>query len=143
MPFIVRKDLGAKDLVTVPGLVLSHSCDVDKYDEVKHRLGSNEKSAWPVTLAPLLSTNQMDEGVLADVRAGRHHRYFHLPHEGTHQELIADLWRIQPVPRMAITRLERVGTISDDYLHRLWAALVVLYTRVDPTTLLKGNSLAS
>lgn len=143
VPFIDRKDLGAKDLVTVPGLVVSHSCDIDKYDEVKHRLGGNEKKAWPVTVVPLLSPDQMDEGVLGDVRAHRHHRYFHLPHEGPNQELVTDLWRIQPVPRMALMRLDRVGTLSDDYLHRLWAALIVVFTRVDPQSLQQENRLAS
>lgn len=143
VPFIDRKDLGAKDLVAVPGLVVSHSCDVDKYDEVKHRLEGNAKKSWPITMVPLLSPDQMDETVLGDVRAHRQHRYFHIPREAQHQELVADLWRIQPVPRMALMRLERVGTLSDDYLHRLWAALVVLFTRVDPQVLLEENRLAS
>ncbi len=40
-------------------------------------------------------------------------------------------------------RLDRVGTLSDDYLHRLWAALIVVFTRVDPQSLQQENRLAS
>ena len=144
VPFIARKDLGAKNLAALPGLVVSHSCDVDKYDEDKRSLEGNVKKAWPVTVVPLLSPAQLDEGVLGDVRAHRQYRYFYLPREAQHQELIADLWQMQPVPRIAIQRLERMATLSDDYLQRLWAALIVLFTRVDPGAVLSdGERLAS
>ena len=144
VPFISRKDLGAKDLDALPGLVVSHSCDVDKYIEKKDSLDGNTKKAWPVTMVPLLSPAQMEDDVLNDVRAHRQYRYMHLPREARHQELIADLWQMQPVPRMAVLRLDRIATLSEDYLHRLWAALIISFTRVDPGVLLKeGERLAS
>lgn len=136
--------MGAKDLASLPGLVVSHSCDVDKYIEKKDSLDGNTKKAWPVTMVPLLSPAQMEEDVLSDVRAHRHYRYLHLPREAQHQELIADLWQMQPVPRMAVERLNLIATLSEDYVNRLWAALIISFTRVDPGVLLqKGKRLAS
>lgn len=137
VPFIARKDLGAKDLAALPGLVVSHSCDVDKYEAEKHKLDGNAKKAWPVTLVPLLSPEHLEDRLLGDVRAHRQYRYFHLPREANHQELVADLWQMQPVPRIAVQRLDRIATLSDEYLRRLWAALIVLFTRVDPGALVK------
>jgi hypothetical protein len=82
--FYSRQDHGPGTLVAVPGLVLSHSCDIDKFDEMKAKLDGNTQKRWPVQMLPLLTTADIDKGALGDVRAGRHRRYF------------GDLWSSAP-----------------------------------------------
>jgi len=127
----------------VPGLVLSHSCDIDKYDEQKHKLAGNAQKRWPVQMVPLMTPSGFDKGTLGDVRAGRHHRYFLLPKEGPHQDLLADFWLAQPVPLLVVKSLQRVATLSEEYLAKLWTHAFVVTTRKKPSEVFQGGRLAS
>lgn len=142
VPFYMRQEHGHA-LVPVPGLVLSHSCDIDKYDEEKAKLNGNQRKRWPVQMLPLLSTADLSKGALGDVKAGRHRRYFYIPKEGPHQELVADFWLAQPVPLLVVKALTRLGTLSDDYLARLWTHAFVAISRKNPVEVFKGGRLAS
>lgn len=142
VPFYVRQEHG-NTLVPAPGLVLSHSCDIDKFDEEKHKLAGNVRKRWPVQMIPLMSPAAMDQGALGDTKAGRHKRYFYIPKEGHHQELVADFWLAQPVPLVVLKSLQRLATLSDDYLARLWTHSFVAISRKQPTEVFQGGRLAS
>jgi len=142
VPFYIRQD-HSRELVSVPGLVYSHSCDIDKYDETKHSLTGNQKKRWPVQMIPLLSPKNVDAGALGDVKAGRHRRYFYLPKESPHHELVADFWLAQPIPLLVVQGLQRVATLSDEHLAKLWTHSFVAVSRKDPARVFQGGRLAS
>lgn len=142
VPFYGRQEHG-NELVTVPGLVLSHSCDIDKFDEVKHTLTGNQRKRWPVQMLPLMTPAALDKGALGDTKGGRHRRYFYIPKEGHHQELVADFWLAQPVPLVVLKRLQRLATLSDEYLAKLWTHAFVAISRKEPTDVFQGGRLAS
>jgi hypothetical protein len=143
VPFYSRQVDGSFTLLTVPGLVLTHSCDIDKYDEVKGKLSGNQKKRWPIQMLPLLSPADLDKGALGDTKAGRHKRYFFIPKEDRHQELVADFWLAQPVPILDIQKLTRLATLSEEYLARLWSHAIVAVSRKEPQRLFEGGRLAS
>lgn len=143
VPFYSRQDHGQGTLVVAPGLVFSHSCDLDKYDEEKSKLDGNQRKRWPVQMLPLVSPATFDRATLGDVRAGRQRRFFLLPKEGRHQELVADFWLAQPVPLLVVKSLNRVATLSDEYLAKLWTHAFVTMTRKKPSDVFQGGRLAS
>lgn len=143
VPFYARRDHGQGSLVVVPGLVFSHSCDIDKFDEEKHKLDGNARKRWPVQMLPLLTPASFDTSVLGEVRAGRHRRYFLIPKESRHQELLADFWLAQPIPLLVVKSLTRVATLSDEYLAKLWTHAFVAITRRNPSEVFHGGRLAS
>lgn len=139
--FFIRQDQGA-EFVSSPGLIMSHSCDIDKYDEVKHQLNGNQKKRFPIQVAPLFGLGHLDASQAGDVRAGRHRRYFYLPQEAPHHEMVADLWLTQPVPLLSVRRLTRAATLSEEYLARLWVHAFVTHSRKDPRDVFVGGQLA-
>jgi hypothetical protein len=82
VPFLGRQELGIDFPIYSPGLVVSHSCDIDKYDEIKDRLAENEKKRFPILLAPVLGFGDLDPSLRGEVKSGRQRRYFYLPAEG-------------------------------------------------------------
>lgn len=125
----------------LPGLVTSHSCDIDKYEEEKHGLSGNQKKAWPVSVAPLFSLETLSAGQAGDVRSSRHRRFFHIPREGPNREMMADLWFEQPVPLVLLLPLSRMATLSPEWLARLWTHAFVGLTRKDPAEVFVGGQL--
>lgn len=143
VPFFVRKDVEGRELYDGPGLVLSHSCDIDKFAEIKGTLSGNQRKRIPIQMLPLLSLSSVDATMLGDVRKGRHKRYFFIPRENQHQELVADFWLAQPIPIMVVQKLSRIATLSDEYLAKLWTHSFVSVSRKDPAQVFQGGRLAS
>lgn len=141
VPFLIRQHHSTQ-FIPVLGLVVSHSCDIDKYDEVKHSLTNNEKKRWPIQVAPLYNLSSLDPSTAGDARSGRHRRYFYLPQEGSHSEMVADLWLTQPVPRVIVTGCQRLAALSAEHLARLWGHAFVTMSRKDPADVFIGGQLA-
>lgn len=142
VPFYARQ-LHSNKLVVLPGLVLSHSCEIDKFDELKDKLTGNEQKRWPVQMVPLMNLGALDDGQKGDVKAGRHRRFFYIPKEGRHHEMVADFWQAQPVPLLVVKGLNRVATLSDEYLAQLWTHAFVAVSRKKPSDVFQGGRLAS
>jgi hypothetical protein len=141
VPFIRRQEHGS-EFVHVHGLVVSHSCDIDKFAELKHQLTGNEQKRFPILLAPLYNLASLDASAAGDARVGRHRRYFYIPPEAPHHEMVADLWFTQPVPLVVVQRLARAATLSDGHVAKLWAHSFVTMTRRDPKDVFIGGRLA-
>jgi hypothetical protein len=142
VPFHVFRE-HSPELVAAPGLVISHSCDIDKFDELKAKLTGNGRKRWPIQMVPLMSTAALDAAQIGDAKAGRHRRFFYIPKEGRHQELLADFWLAQPVPLVIVQTLTRLGTLSDEYLAKLWTHAFVSISRKKPADVFEGGRLAS
>jgi len=125
------------------GLVISHSCDIDKFREERPKLATRARNAWPVTLAPVYGLENLDAGQAGDVRAGRHRRYFHLPSEAKIPELMADLWMQQPVPIVRVLALKRRATLDPEWVARLWLHIFVTTSRRNPKDVFVGGTLGA
>jgi hypothetical protein len=141
VPFYIRQQ-HTPNLVLTMGLIVSHSCDIDKYDEIKHTLGNNEKKRFPILVAPLYGLGSLTKEDAGNVRAGRHRRYFYVPAEGRHNEQVADLWLTQPVPLVIVRGLPRLATLSREHLAHFWAHAFVTLSRKDPADVFRGGQLA-
>jgi hypothetical protein len=142
VPFISRRRRDC-EAVVLAGLVTTNSCDLDKYTELRDSLTRNQRLAWPVTVAPLYGLEDLDRAAAGDVRAHRHRRYFYLPREAPQPEMMADLWLQQPVPLSVITRLNRLATLSDEWLARLWLHAFITFSRRDPKDVFVGGTLSA
>jgi hypothetical protein len=118
--FYIRQQHSYQRVIAL-GMIVSNSCDIDKYAEVKHTLTNNERKRWPISVAPLYGLGSLSASTAGEVRAGRHRRYFYLPQEDRHNEQVVDLWLIQPVPLVVIRGLTRIGTLSREHLAKFWA----------------------
>lgn len=141
VPFYVRQHYGFR-LVSTLGLIVSHSCDIDKYDEVKHQLTNNEQKRFPILVAPLYGLGSLSKDDAGNVRAGKHRRYFYISPEGRHNEQLADLWLTQPVPLLVVRSLPRLASLSREYLAKFWAHSFVTLSRKDPADVFVGGQLA-
>jgi hypothetical protein len=133
---------GGTPRLVVPGLVLTHSCDVDKFDKLKPNVAGNERKRYPLTVAPLLPAAEFSNGVIGDIRAGRHKRFFLLPAEEGHPAMVADLWSMQQVPLLEVKRLKREATLSPEHLAKLHVHLFVLFSHRNPDEVFTGGRLA-
>jgi hypothetical protein len=110
--------------VPLGGCVVTHDCDLDKYDRAK----PEEREVWTVTVAPVDPLDTLEGGRPKAVREGGMPRYFYLPNENERGELVVDLWLGQPVRVLALLDCERMESLSDDaraalsdHLIWLWA----------------------
>jgi hypothetical protein len=122
------------------GVVTAHSCDCDKFYSACDRGASEDiQATWPIMIAPAHSPDLLVGGQAGDARAGRMPRYFHLPEEGEIDELVVDLAREQAVPAPTLAGLDRVASLSQETLHKLYVHLWVLRTRLKPEDVFKSE----
>lgn len=140
VPFYIRQQHSLQ-LVVGLGMIVSNSCDIDKYDEIKHTLNNNERKRFPISVAPLYGLGSLSVSATGDVRAGRHRRYFYVPPEGRHNEQLVDLWLAQPVPLVVIRGLTRIATLSKEHLAKFWAHAFVTMSRKDPADVFIGGQI--
>lgn len=115
---------------TRAGMVLSHSCDCDKYFAELERDRVPEPDCWPVTVAPIHEISELDAGKAGDARRNRIKRFFYLPAEGGFDEMVVDLWFEQPIPIVQLDPDGRLTSLSDDWVKRLHIQMWELRTRI-------------
>lgn len=114
-----------RDTVTVPGIVVSHSCDFTKF-RADARRGREGLDRFPLLVAPVLRAEQIpDPGTRGHAQAGRVARYFHVPpcpplDETDH---FVDFWFIQPAAAFELLDIRRLTSMSDYWQKRLQRAL--------------------
>lgn len=113
------------------GMILSHDCDCDKFLKPKTPIPDDQRSLWPITVAPVHSIDDLTGGRKKAARDGAMPRYFHLPEEGGRPELVVDLWLEQPVPMERVLACEREASLSDEWRVRLWTQIIRLRTGRD------------
>jgi hypothetical protein len=113
------------------GLVVQHDCDLDKFLKPRTPLSDAERDAFAVTVAPVHPIDDLSGGRPKAVRAGDMSRYFHLPAEDDHDELVADLWLEQAVRMVDLLECDRMASLSDEWRERLWAQIFKLRIRLD------------
>jgi hypothetical protein len=119
--------------VNLSGLILSHDCaECDKFEAAEKKgLPQELLDAWPVTVAPLVSPNDLDSGQVGWARKDRMPRYFWIPAEGDLPEMFADLWRGEPMPLKYVLEHDRPACLSDQWRQRLWIQMWRLRTGLD------------
>ena len=113
------------------GIVISHDCDCDKFLKPKTPIPEEQRSIWPITMAPVHPIDELTGGRMKAARERAMPRYFHLPAEDDFPELVADLWLEQPVPIERVIASERRASLSDEWRGRLWTQLIRLRTDRD------------
>jgi hypothetical protein len=139
VPFLKRRKHDV-ELIVAPGLVTSHSCDIDKFESISDR---NARLRFPLTVAPVVGLDTVDAEVAGNVRADKHRRFFYLPREGPFSERMVDRWWQQPIPLVLLRELKREATLSDEHLARLWEFDFVSFSRRDPKRVFIGGTLAT
>jgi hypothetical protein len=110
------------------GMIISHDCDCDKFLKPKTPIPEQDRTTWPITMAPVHVIDELTGGRAKAVRDGDMRRYFHLPAESDLDELVVDLWLLQPVPMEQIMLCVRRASLSDEWRPRLWAQIIRLWT---------------
>lgn len=124
------------------GLITSHSCDCDKFFALREKgLPEEIEMTWPIMVAPVHSPDDLLGGQPGDARAGRMPRYFPLPAEGDHPDLVVDLWREEAVPAVTLLELDRQACLSRETLLAAYVHLWVLRTRLPPKDVFKEGAL--
>ncbi len=110
------------------GLVLSHSCEIDK--------NKDRGRVLVALVSPIeqVSDVKVREGILAQKRRA----FMPLPDVPGVGTCYADLRQINFVAQNSLSENDRMASISDDGLVRLHAQLVAFFTRVDFNTLSKA-----
>lgn len=143
VPFIGHDARDRAQSTTALGLVTAHSCGCDKFF-VKQEKGLDEhlEATWPIMVAPVHPPELLVGGQAGDARSGRIPRYYYLPAEDSHPELVVDLWREEAVPALTLLALDRQATLSRDSVLGLYAQLWWLRTRLRPDDVFKPGALA-
>jgi hypothetical protein len=115
VPYFVRLP-GAWVEEQGPVIVVAHSCEYTKATRQRER---------PLSIAPLLQTDELPGGQPGDARAGRMSRYWPLPEVPPLEAgFVADFANIQPLVAEDLEHAERVTSIDDDgqvaLVGRLW-----------------------
>lgn len=119
------------------GMITAHDCVLDKY-LVPNRITQAEAQHFVVSVAPVHPLHLLTGDRPANARAGRMPRYFYLPAEGEREELVADLWLEQPMRfKDLLTDGERVTSLSDEWLGRLWQQFMRLKLGEDYKAILR------
>lgn len=132
VPFVFRRGESVEVKPRL-GVVTSHGCDCERYTRRRDQ-GADDVflETYTVQVAPLIHTVDFDAGVLGDIRRGRVRKYFAIPADDEHPEVLIDLHLEQPVPVAELLDLHRETSLSDE----TWAQLVVhqfvLQSRLNP-----------
>lgn len=121
---------------TMDGMITAHDCVLDKY-LVPNRITQAEAQHFMVSVAPVHPLDLLTGDRPANARAGRMPRYFYLPAEGERGELVVDLWLEQPMRFADILSRQRVTSLSDQWLGRLWQQLIRLKLGEDYKAILR------
>jgi hypothetical protein len=113
------------------GMVISHDCDCDKFLKPKTPIPEEQRSIWPITIAPVHPIEELTGGRIKAARERAMPRYFHVPAEDGLPELVADLWLEQPVPIERVLVSDRQASLSDEWRGRLWTQIIRLRTGRD------------
>jgi hypothetical protein len=123
---------------TSDGMVTAHDCVCDKFVAHRDKLDPATAAAWRVTMAPVHPLTDLTGDRQAAAKADQMPRYFYMPAEAGRPELVADLWMEQPVPFAALLdNCERVTSLSQEYLARLWQQWMRLRLGADYMDFLK------
>lgn len=125
VPFVVGPQSAAW------GMIVSHDCDCDKFLKPKTPIPDDQRSLWPITMAPVHPIDELTGGRMKAVREGEMPRYFYLPEENGLPELVADLWLEQPIPMEQVLACGRRASLSDEWRVRLWTQIIRLRTGKD------------
>lgn len=105
----------------LPGLVISHDCDLDK-----------QRENGRVLLAPIASIEPLEPGMRATVLAQKHLALIPLPQVPGLGDLYADLRSITSVPRKLVLDSERGVSMNQSGVERLHAQLARFIMRREP-----------
>ena len=105
----------------LPGLVISHSCELD-----------NQNSGGKVLMAPVALIDTLESALRTTVIEQKHLALMPLPELPTLGTSYADLRLIIAVPRALVLDSERLASMTDAALHRLYAQVFKFIMRKDP-----------
>jgi hypothetical protein len=88
-------------------------------------------------VAPVHPVDDLTGDRQAAVRADNMPRYFYLPEEEDRPELVADLYLEQPVIFASLLELDRLTSLSPEWLGRLWQQFMRLRLGEDYMTFLR------
>lgn len=120
------------------GMIVSHDCDCDKFLKPKTPIPEDQRSIWPITMAPVHPIGLLTGGRIKAVRERQMPRYFHLPEEDDLPELVADLWLEQPVFFERVLEEERCASLSDAWRARLHQQIIRLRTGRDVRAIVRA-----
>ncbi len=109
------------------GLVLWHSCQIDKFEELKKR-----PESWFAGVVPILDiSKRLQPQDRAAVEAGQHRSFFYLPGDdaaaGIFPDSFVDLRHIWPIKQSLLS--ERVLTLAGHVRLGLYDQLFTFFTR--------------
>jgi len=105
----------------LPGLVISHDCDLDK-----------QRANGKVLLAPIASIQTLEPAMRSTVLDQKHLALLPLPLVPGLGDSYADLRSITPVPRELVLDSERVVSMNPSGVDRLYAQLFKFTMRREP-----------
>ncbi len=122
-------------------MVISHDCDCDKYLKPNTPLTEQERYEWRVTVAIVHPISQLRGGRKKAAKEDKMARYLVLAAEDQLEELVVDLWTVQPIRMMKLLECERIASLSDDSRNSLWWKIIRLRLGADYKRVLQGESL--
>lgn len=143
VPFVGQDASDRCRVTTSLGLVTTNSCDCDKFFAAQEKGLSDDLAAtWPIIVAPAHPPELLVGGQAGDASKGRMPRYFPIPAEDDHPELVVDLWREEAIPAVELIGLQRQACLSRDNLLALYAHVWWLRTRLRPDDVFQEGALS-
>jgi hypothetical protein len=124
---------------TATVMLISHDCDCDKYLKPRTPLTELETHEWRVTVALVHPLSQLTGGRKHAARNDQMPRYFPLPKEDAMDDLVADLWTVQPMRMERLLDCERVASLSDEWRTKLWWKIIRLRLGKDYRQILEAS----
>jgi hypothetical protein len=123
----------------LPGMVISHDCECDKFLRPRTPLTPERRDAWRVTVAYAHPIDMLSGGTAKAARDDATPRYLHLPAEAEIPELVVDLWSEQPVRMVELLDCDRIASLSTESRNRLWWKIIRLRLGEHYHSILQGN----
>lgn len=143
VPFVGQDARDRAHATVALGVVTAHSCDCDKFFSFREKgLAEELEATWPIMVAPVHDPELLVGGQAGHARKGEMPRYFPIPSEGDHPELVIDLWREEAIPAVTLIELDRQACLSRETLLALYAHLWWLRTRLRPEDVFKEEALS-